>query len=99
MGTTWECYQYYQERAGFNYGIEHHTALKSIENIQKHSTPPPAPLTTYCSKLMYLTTVVLESSTQTLQMSVEVSTKSTSVSWEHREKPEATVRGGDRQQM
>lgn len=33
---------------------------------------------------MYLTTVVLESSTQTLQMSVEVRTKSTSVSWEHR---------------
>lgn len=35
---------------------------------------------TYCSKLMYLTTVVLESSTQMPQMSVEVRTKSTKVS-------------------
>ena len=37
--------------------------------------------TTHCSKLMYLTTVVLESSTQTPQMSVEVRAKSTRVSW------------------
>lgn len=35
---------------------------------------------TYCSKLMCLTTVALESSTQTAQMSEEVRTKSTKVS-------------------
>lgn len=35
---------------------------------------------THCSKLMYLTTVALESSSQMPQMSVGVRTKSTNVS-------------------
>lgn len=51
---------------------------------------------TYCSKLMYLTTVVLESSTQMPQMSVEVRTKSTKVSWGHRHGIEDSLEGGER---
>lgn len=64
-----------------------HTHIRPIRTLDSLPSSSSSPSTeyflSYCSKLMYLTTEELESSTHTAQTSEEVREKSTRVSWKH----------------